>query len=255
MRIADLTNEDLDHEVRWYAQVLPLEGQVVVDVGANVGRLSEQMWRLIGGRSDLHSIEPIAENVSEIERRRDDLDAKRWFVHPCAVTTRDATVSLQISEDVTEGLDAAVVDAGRARVDRQVPGRRLGSVVPDATVVKLDVEGHEYAILDDTLATMPAIRAYAIEFHRVSGRPLERALAALADHRYELLAAGRRANDPAGPWVSASIPPTLDWSRIPVARTYGDGSEFKMLHVIARRPMSGPGSSRPADSGRSVGTR
>jgi hypothetical protein len=116
---------------------------------------------------------------------------------------------------------------------RTVPCRPLSQIVPDATVVKVDIEGHEYGVLEEALPRLSRVRAWALELHRVPGRPLQRALGALMAQGYRVYAAGRQPGE--SRWVSAEISATLDWADVPATKVRADGREFKMLHVLALR--------------------
>ncbi|MEM6291251.1 MAG: FkbM family methyltransferase [Myxococcota bacterium] len=222
----------IDKQVAWYLSELDLAGAVFVDGGANEGALLRALWDAAGGGFEVHAVEPLAENVAKIRAR--EPEGAGWTVHPVVLTDDDAPRHVTVEHDGPSGHNCAVTGSGTL----EVPGRRLSTLVPNATVVKLDVEGHEYAILDESLDALPNVSAWAIEFHRTNGRPLEAALGALARRGYSLHAAGRRASDPQGPWISGSVPPTLHWGQIPAAKRNADGGVFKMVHIIARR--SGP---------------
>lgn len=218
-------------QLRWYREELPLEGQVIADVGANVGVLSAFFWEASRGTSRVISVEPVAGNAERIRERIARCGADRWELEVCAVSGQDGEVTLRIEEQPEGGWNSVVTRGAGTKA----ASRRLSALVPEATVVKLDVEGHEYEVLGEALPRMKGqVRAWAIEFHEVAGRPLEQALGALAAAGYRLVAAGRRASDPAGPWVSAPIPPGLSWARIPAGRGR-DGAPFRMLHVLALR--------------------
>jgi FkbM family methyltransferase len=216
-------------QLDWYRASMTLEGQRIVDVGANVGVLSAFFWEQGGG--SLLSVEPLEENVARIEEARGRLGSPAgWRVERGAVSGRRGEVRLR-AEAQADGSWNSVVTRGEGRV---VPCHRLVELAPDATVVKLDIEGHEFEVLEDSVAQMKQVRAWAIEFHQVEGHPLEAALGLLAGAGYSLVAAGRKASDPRGAWVSAPIPPTLSWAQIPAGRGR-DGTPFRMLHVLARR--------------------
>ena len=218
-------------QIRWYLDELDFAGAVYVDGGANEGALLQGLWDAHGGGFEVHAVEPLAENVAKIRARMPQ--GARWHVHEAVLTDEDAPRFVRVQTEGPSGFNCVVTaDAGA----REVPGHRLSTLVPNATIVKLDVEGHEYAILDDALDAMPGVRAWAIEFHMSQGRPLRAALGALARRGYTLRAAGRRANDPAGAWIGADIPASLEWDRIPPAHRNPDGSVFKMVHIIAKRP-------------------
>jgi FkbM family methyltransferase len=215
---------------RWYAEHLTLRDQVVADVGANVGRFSQFFWDASGGTSRVVSIEPLPENVAAIRERIRAANTDRWTVEACAVSTRKGSVGLAVQR-LPEGGWNSVVTAKAPM--RTVPCKPLSQIVPDATVVKVDIEGHEYGVLEQALPRLARVQAWALELHRVPDRPLQRTLGALLAQGYRLYAASREPHDPR--WVSIEISATLDWADIPASRIRADGREFKMLHVLALR--------------------
>jgi FkbM family methyltransferase len=227
----------MDAQEAWYASIIPLRNQVIADVGANVGRLSEFFWEQSGGTSEVISIEPLTENVAAIEERISRrAAAPRWRVEAVAASDHDGEVALEAANTAGAGWNSTVLRDGRAGpASRRVPCRRLSGLVPHATVIKVDVEGHEYVLFDEALAALERAHTWALELHSVPDRPLEVTLARFIGHGFSLVAAGRSAREPAGPWQSVPIGADLSWERIPVARRLADGSPFRMLHVIARR--------------------
>ncbi len=215
---------------RWYAEHISLRDQVVADVGANVGRFSQFFWDGSGGTSRVVSIEPLEENVAAIRERIRAANTDRWTVEACAVAATGGSVGLAVQR-MPEGGWNSVVSLKRAA--RTVPARPLSQIVPDATVVKVDIEGHEYDVLEEALPRLGRVRAWALELHRIPGRPLQGALGALMAHGFRVYAAAQPARG-AG-WASAEIAATLDWSQVPPAKVRADGREFKMLHVLALR--------------------
>jgi FkbM family methyltransferase len=215
---------------RWYAEHLTLRDQVVADVGANVGRFSQFFWDASGGTSRVVSIEPLPENVAAIRERIRAANTDRWTVEACAVSTRKGSVGLAVQR-LPEGGWNSVVTAKAPM--RTVPCKPLSQIVPDATVVKVDIEGHEYGVLEEALPRLARVQAWALELHRVPDRPLQRTLGALMAQGYRVYAASREPDDPR--WVSTEVSATLDWADIPASRIRADGREFKMLHVLALR--------------------
>jgi FkbM family methyltransferase len=223
----------MDRQEEWYAANIPLRGQVIADVGANVGRLSQFFWDASGGTSRVISIEPVMENVVAIRERIRAAAAARWTVEACAASSRSGTVSLQVAPHDGGGFNSVV---STVKGVRKVRCRPLAALVPDATVVKLDIEGHEYEVLEQALPLLAGqVHSWALELHQVPHRPLQPTLAAFMGNGYRLYAAGNDAAHPDGPWVSHEILPTLDWSSVPVA-VRGDGMAIRMLHVLALKP-------------------
>ncbi len=218
---------------RWYRETIPLKNQVIVDLGANVGAISQFFWEASEGTSRLISVEPLLQNVAVIRDRIKRAGASAWTVEACAASGVEGTMMMGAFRLPEGGWNGVI--GGTQGLPVSVPARRLSLLVPDATVVKVDIEGHEYEVLDEALPQLGSVHTWALELHMVSGRPLEQVLAQLAAHGYRLLAAGRSRSAPNGPWVSTPIPTELSWAQIPIAKTLSDGSLFKMLHLIATR--------------------
>lgn len=226
----------LDAQLRWYAASIPFAGAVVADVGANVGRLSAFFADAVGESGRVVSIEPLAENVAAIRERIAACNAAdRWTIEACAVSGRKGSAALALFRTPEGEWNSRVVDG---KGSRKVTTRPLSTLVPDATVVKLDIEGHEYEVLDEALPRLERAHSWAIELHAVPGVPLQHALGLLMAHGYRVFAGARRADDASGEWIGEEIAASLDWSAIPPTRLRADGSAFKMLHVIARRDVA-----------------
>lgn len=229
----------MDAQERWYRELLPLQRQVVVDVGANVGRLSEFFYRAGSGSNRVISVEPLPENIAAINTRIAAAEAAdHWTIEPCAVSSYAGEIVLQVgSSEETPHNSVVASDQRRfpANGRVRVPCRPLSQIAATATVVKIDIEGHEYEVLDEALTKLSAVRAWALELHMRPERSLSATTQAFRRHGYTVLGAGRRRSDPSGAWVSAELPPGLEWDVIPVAQRRPNGSVFKMLHVIAVR--------------------
>lgn len=211
-------------------------GEVIVDVGANVGRLSQVFWDHGDLATRVISVEPLPQNLERL-RERAGAAGPRWEIHACAVSDRDGVLPLRVRFTDEEGWNSAVIDAAPAGDASfvEVPCRRLSDLVPEATVVKVDIEGHEYAVLSEALPRLRHVHTWLLELHMVQTVPLETALGALAGHGYTLFAAGMRRGQSGTAWQNVPIDARLSWDRIPVAKRHADGSVFKMLHVIAKR--------------------
>jgi FkbM family methyltransferase len=225
----------MDEQERWYLETLPLAGAVVADVGANVGRLSQFFWEQVGPSGRVVSIEPQPDNLRALDRRVREAAADNWRIEACAVSASEGALLMR-AFDVDYGKNS-VVAAEPVDAVYQVESRRLQDLVPDATVVKLDIEGHEYQVMPSAVPALERARAWALELHMVEGHPLEEALQLFVDHGFSLHAAGKKRDDPTGAWLGVPIAPTLSWAQIPGTPTVVDGlpDVFKMLHVIALR--------------------
>jgi hypothetical protein len=155
-----------------------------------------------------------------------------------------ASGALAVVSAPRDGLPAHLPQRGA--VSLRPPGRPLRALQGPARAVERMV-GESLSVAIDpardlVLATHPlgdAVTVWKLSTSKLIDvleptGPLEAALGLLASAGYSLVAAGRKASDPQGAWVSAPIPPTLSWARIPAGRGR-DGAPFRMLHVLARR--------------------
>jgi FkbM family methyltransferase len=223
----------MERQERWYASLIPLRDQVIVDAGANVGRLSQFFWDAGGGTNRVISVEPLAENVERIRERIRAANTDRWTVEACALSGQKGSLGLALYRTPSGELNSM---ASPGKGQRTVLCRKLSALAPDATVVKLDVEGHEYAVLDEALTRLKRAHSWAIELHSVPGQPLQRALGKLMAEGFRVFAAAADPAHPAGDWISEELSATLDWSDVPPSKLRPDGSGFRMLHIVATRP-------------------
>lgn len=169
----------------------------VLDVGANAGQYAAGL-RIAGFTGDLVSCEPLPELCAALRRRADG--DPRWAVLETAVGAAAGTVAINVSGNafsssvldilpahLAAAPDAAVVDRAEVpltTVDGIVRDRRL---VPSRTLLKLDVQGYEDAVLDGAVDALPELAAVQVELSLVplyTGQPL---MPAMQDR---LLAAG-----------------------------------------------------------------
>ncbi|MBK8241403.1 MAG: FkbM family methyltransferase [Deltaproteobacteria bacterium] len=245
-----MTDASTDRQLAWYAALLRradglregFVGAVVADVGAHVGALSEGFASAVGREGRVISIEPLRSNVGRIEARIAAGGHAHWSVRSVAISDHAGTLALRVArfDDGWSSAVAGVRDGGAVRIE--VPCLRLVDAVPDATVVKLDIEGHEYAVLDDALEAMPGVCAWLLELHMLvdGSRPLQGVIGRLRRAGFDVRAAGRSAGDPHGPWRAVPIDERLDWSQIPwaqarAAQGQGAPGSVKSLHVVALR--------------------
>jgi FkbM family methyltransferase len=145
-------------EYHWVLAHVPLRGARVIDAGAHHGHYAL-----------LLACQP---------NRPDVITAVEASPSNCAVLDANAAlngVSLRIVQAaVAERTgSASFLDRGNGRlvpgVGRTVSTLPLADIDPRATVVKLDIEGTEFAILPEQAATLPDVHSWIIEYHARHG--------------------------------------------------------------------------------------
>jgi FkbM family methyltransferase len=159
------------HEVREMAFVLHLlrADEHFVDVGANVGSYSVLAGGAVGAR--VTAVEPIPEAFAHLTRNI-ALNGLSARVHACQCGLSQASGVLRFTRD----LDSMnhVLAAGEELPAIDVPVRTLDDLVGSDTpvLVKIDVEGHERAVLIGGFRTLadPALLAVIVETNSSGSR-------------------------------------------------------------------------------------
>ncbi len=130
----------------------------VVDLGANVGLFGAfAAWRWPGAR--ITAFEPDPDSLVSLRAcARAHVDVA-WRVMPCAAATRAARIRF------TAGRHAESHEANADEKSIEVDAVDVFDHLADVDLLKIDIEGGEWAILGDPrMATVPA-RAIVLEHH------------------------------------------------------------------------------------------
>jgi FkbM family methyltransferase len=120
-------------------------GQVVYDIGANVGFYSLLGSVLVGGTGHVYAFEPFSENLLELRRHLEMNRIKNCTVVDAAVSSADGEAIFDPSDDRCTGhLDVN----GSLRVRTlTLDGLALRHEIRAPNVMKIDIEGGEYECL------------------------------------------------------------------------------------------------------------
>jgi len=114
-------------------------GGFAVDVGANIGYIALLIADAVGPHGRVLCLEPVPENLRELRRNIELNRLDQVEVLPIAAGDRDGKVR------IATGLNGVVAESAG---DLEVDLRRLDSLdVPCPSLVKIDVEGYELAVL------------------------------------------------------------------------------------------------------------
>jgi len=140
-------------------------GEVVFDVGANIGWFSLLAARRVNPAGHVVAFEPSLENAACVQRNAVSNGLGNVTVIPAAVSDRDGWVSF----DANSSLKGKLSDEGQAIVpavslDSWLDGREPPSVV------KIDVEGAEIQVLRGMAGILKSVKpTLIIELHGTNG--------------------------------------------------------------------------------------
>jgi len=146
-------------EYEWVIDHIPLADQRIIDGGAHHGQYAVLFGLASAGSSRVVAVDAVESNcaITEVNLALNGLKAE---IVRSAISQVDGFVNFS-----PESNGHIVANGGEP-----VPSRRLMSILPDATVVKLDVEGAEFWILPDAIDVMPAVRHWIVEVHPTARR-------------------------------------------------------------------------------------
>lgn len=148
------------------------EGDVVWDVGANVGHYARQFAERVGDRGRVVAFEPMPENLARLQAHV--LGCRNVSIVPVGLGSHDAVQVFVQGEDGL-GATSRMLDQGRSaavgtRAFEVTVRRGDGCLLdgfPVPNIMKIDVEGFELEVLDGMPAVLadPALRAIGVEVH------------------------------------------------------------------------------------------
>jgi FkbM family methyltransferase len=183
-------------------------GDVVLDVGANVGMFAYAALRWLGNDGRVICFEPLPWAAEAIEQnsKRNGLD-ERLRVHRLAASDRHGTVDFTADQDVSSHI-AWTHAGGLRRAQLTVDTRPLDSIVPLErchSLMKLDIEGAEFQALqgfEQHLARAdPPVIVFEAHDHSLKkmGSSRQEVLDLLAAHDYEICSFDARTAELAEP--------------------------------------------------------
>jgi FkbM family methyltransferase len=172
----DVTRDTFKHG---FIPQLQAQGiDTVLDIGANTGQFAE-LLRRSGYAGRVHSVEPLSSAFEQLSAAASG-DAL-WTVERAAVSDRAGTITMNVSgnsvsSSVLPMLDTHAVAAPSARYVAQEEAVATtvddivasAGLVPERTLLKIDVQGYEKAVLDGAVTTLPRFGGVRTEMSLVA---------------------------------------------------------------------------------------
>jgi len=213
-------------------------GDIMVDVGANVGLHSLLASRLVGPSGRVHSVEASPWIFARLMRNIATNGATNIRAYNLAATAQAGPVAVYLHDDSNLGGTTIIAsEAARsgAALESMVEGRPLHEIVPladllAARLIKIDVEGAEWMVIQGIAALLPQLRPEVeilIEVKRdalaAMGASVAALLALFAD-------AGFAAFEVENDYGAASYIAGRPLAPVPLAR-----QDFEMADLVFRR--------------------
>lgn len=146
-------------EYEWVAANVRLRGQRILDCGAHHGQYSVVLALAAGRECELIAVDPYPSNclIQEVNHLLNKVESR---IVRCAVAGRSGSIHFSAQSN-----GRIVADGGMT-----VPAMTMAQIMPDAQVVKVDIEGAEYEAMPQALGTMKAVHTWILEIHP-AGKP------------------------------------------------------------------------------------
>jgi FkbM family methyltransferase len=141
-------------ELEWLARHVASRAEKIIDAGAYHGLYTLVLAKAAAPASVIVAVDPVTSNCALIEVNL-ALNGLHARIEECAISDADGEVSF-----ASGSCGRIVPKGGTVR-----PARRLETLLPDATVVKLDIEGAEFALFPGQIDRLPAAHTWIVEIH------------------------------------------------------------------------------------------
>jgi FkbM family methyltransferase len=170
-------------ECEWIVTHLPLEKEKIIDGGAHHGLYATVFALGSRNTSQVVAVDPVPSNC-DLTRVNLALNGVEARVEQCAISNADGYVPF------------AFETCGRIvpRSQDRKPARRLQAILPDATVIKLDIEGSEFHILPAQIDDMPDTHTWIVEIHPRTGKDPHSLVRSFENRGFDIWWFNRRTN-------------------------------------------------------------
>ena len=185
----------LHAEFEWVQQHLAGKHEIILDAGAYHGLYTMIMARAAAPDSRVVAVDPVASNVA-IMKANFALNGISADIIEAAVTDRDGPLSF------TNESCGRIIGSGGVTV----AGRTLPSILPDATVAKVDIEGAEFSVMPQQIDQMSSVHTWILEIHPDFGFDPRIVLDLFVERGFEMLVLNRNSGkvqilSPEQPWT------------------------------------------------------
>jgi len=150
------------------------EGDVVVDIGANIGYYTVLASKQVGNMGKVYAFEPDPTNFELLKKNVKENECTNVIMEQKAVSDKNGAVKLYVSK--SNAGDHRVFNSGDGRKSIDIPAVSLDEYFTNKkiNVIKMDVQGYESFVLDGATKTISAQKDLIL-FTEVYPRAIEKA--------------------------------------------------------------------------------
>jgi FkbM family methyltransferase len=162
-------------EIEWLIANIAPEGQRIIDAGAYHGLYTVVFAKAAGDHGHVVAVDPVPSNQAVIEVNL-AINGLCGRIEGCVVSNTDGAIGFSMQSC------GHIVPRGGIHL----PSRRLSSILPHATIVKLDIEGAEFDVVPAQIDDLPHARVWIVEIHPGRNRNPDLVLDAFRTRPFDL---------------------------------------------------------------------
>jgi FkbM family methyltransferase len=182
----------LDPKIDWVCRTVLRPGDRCIDIGANVGQVTLLCARAVGPAGHVYSVEPQPAIAGMLRQSLQRNGLSNVTVHECALGEQTGAAWLHVPLDNSGmgSLSEVGCDSSRVKADVYAANEFLDALPPGIRLVKIDVEGHEEAILAGSGPFLSSSRPDCVVFECRDTRGFwaRRGIQVLVNNHYDLFA-------------------------------------------------------------------
>lgn len=153
-------------EISGYKKLNPAPGEILLDIGGNIGAVSR--WWLKKGGGRVVAVEPEPENAHILRKNLESFGDQALVIEAAAVN-RAAPERLNLFVNTGTNKGAHSIRETRGRDTVEVSTVRLVDLIEEhnPNAVKIDIEGGEFQLLDEILNMPEHVTRLAVEWHMI----------------------------------------------------------------------------------------
>ncbi|MEX0967493.1 MAG: FkbM family methyltransferase [Bacteroidia bacterium] len=170
-------------EYNWVLENIELKNKKIIDGGCHHGQYSVVLAKGSGNTAELVAVDPFPMNclLTNINRCLNDLNFK---ILEKAISEKETTLFFS---DQSNG---HLTSNGKLKVESTT----LYNIMPDAEIIKLDVEGEEFKIIPNDIERMSKVTTWIVEVHPSNQRIPDDLIKVFLNNNYEIFWINRENN-------------------------------------------------------------
>ncbi|WP_026735600.1 FkbM family methyltransferase [Fischerella sp. PCC 9605] len=159
---------DYDRKITFFCRKLLEKGDILLDIGANIGVISLNCADILQAGGQIHLFEPNPELIEYLQKTIATNEIDNLILHPYGLSDQDGIAELHIDDG----------NISRASISRIIPGEKICIEIKDSAqvftqilknsdapyLIKIDVEGYEPVILNRVKDILGSRKPKAIIF-------------------------------------------------------------------------------------------